>query len=114
MNWTFDISSQAIYFALTAGAPARQEELDSGALVLDVGEDGTVIGIEVLGPLSEAGCRCLCSHPGLSTEVAMCVIGTVGMLEAGEIGSPPVRLDADPKLDEQENSPVDLNELVSA
>jgi uncharacterized protein YuzE len=45
----YDLEVDALYIELAEGRFTRTVEIDSGTLV-DVGEDGRVLGIEVIGP----------------------------------------------------------------
>ncbi len=49
MNYTYDPESDALYVALAEGTVDRTVELDDG-VVVDVAQDGTALGIDVMVP----------------------------------------------------------------
>lgn len=48
MYWTYDLSAAAGYVYLRSGTSKRQQILAGGSAVVDLSEDGSVVGIELL------------------------------------------------------------------
>src|SRR4051794_19793940 len=54
MNWSYDGRADALYIRLTEVSTqvASQVVLDEGAVVLDLAQDGSAVGVEVIAPRS--------------------------------------------------------------
>lgn len=79
MHWTLDMNAGAIYIQLRDGEPVDQEEIGSAAVIVDLGADGEIIGLEVLGITGRAEAAALAldlSRPlsGLERQLILAAI----------------------------------------
>jgi uncharacterized protein YuzE len=58
MRWRCDQTAGALYFTFEDGAANRQVEL-SRDVIVDLGEEDRVLGVEILFPLDQSGAQAL-------------------------------------------------------